>query len=42
MVDGSLWRSLKQHVDNVKHIAGDDQVIITIAKSFEIYIYEFA
>ena len=29
---------LERHIADIKNIAGDDQVTITIAKSFEIYI----
>ena len=38
--DSSFRRSLILHIANVKHIAGDEQVTLTVAKTFEVYIYE--
>ena len=40
--DGGFRRLLKQHAADIKNIAGDDQVTLTIAKPIEIYIYEIA
>ena len=40
MVDDGFQRSLKRHIADVKSIAGDDQATLTIAKTFEIYVYE--
>ena len=40
MVDSGFRRSLKLLIANVKFIASNDQVNLTIAKAFEIYVYE--